>query len=229
MRARNSPSGCGASCSCIHSPRTIPEAQARIAVFRRRLKDLGWTEGSNLRIDYHWAGGDADRMGTYAVEVVSQAPDVILGTTGPILWALRQATRTIPLVFVQIVDPVGQGFVESLARPGGNITGFTHFEPTMGGKWLEMLKEIAPKIALYNPESASRGAGSGIYLQSFETVASALGVIPTASPIRDDAEIERTIVTFAREPTAACSCHRTSSTLFIATGSSLSRRSTVHP
>jgi len=218
----------------MNIPEGDSEPQSRIVIFRRSLEDLGWTEGRNRRIDYHWAGGDADRTGTYAVEAVNQTPDVILSHSGPMLWALRQATRTIPVVFVQVVDPVGQGFVESLARPGGNITGFTHFEPTMGGKWLEMLKEIAPKIArvglLYNPESASRGgAGSGIYLQSFETVASALGVIPTASPIRDDAEIERTIVTFAREPTAACSCHRTSSTLFIATGSSLSRRSTVHP
>jgi putative ABC transport system substrate-binding protein len=187
----------------MNIPEGDSEPQSRIVIFRRSLEDLGWTEGRNLRIDYHWAGGDADRTGTYAVEAVNQTPDVILSHSGPMLWALRQATRIIPVVFVQVVNPVGQGFVESLARPGGNITGFTHFEPTMGGKWLEMLKEIAPKIArvglLYNPESASRGAGSGNYLQSFETVASALGVIPTASPIRDDAEIERTIVTFARE------------------------------
>ena len=120
------------------------------------------------------------------------------------LSAMRDATRTIPIVFVQVVDAVGQGFVESLARPGGNITGFTHFEPQMGGKWLEILKEVAPQIRrvamLYNPQSAAQGAGSGIYLRSFETVASALAVHSAALPVRDAAEMERSLAAFSAEP-----------------------------
>jgi putative ABC transport system substrate-binding protein len=121
-----------------------PEYQARMAAFLQGLQQLGWTDGGNVRIDYRWGGGDADRIRKYVAELVALAPDVILApgstTTGPLL----QLTRTVPIVFTTILDPVGAGFVESLARPGGNATGFTAFEYGLSGKWLELLKQIAP-------------------------------------------------------------------------------------
>ena len=188
----------------MHIPESDAEGQSRIAAFRRSLETLGWTEGGNLTIEYRWTGGEAQRARAAAAEMAALAPDVVLSHSGPGLSAMRDASRTIPIVFVQIVDPVGQGFVKSVARPGGNITGLTHFEPEMGGKWLEILKEVAPQIRqvamLYNPQSASQGAGSGVYLRSFETVASALAVRPLALPIRDTAEMEHAIGAFAGEP-----------------------------
>src|SRR5262245_42666600 len=120
-----------------------PKGQARVALLKRGLQDLGWREGQNLRIEYRWAGGEASRMKALAAELVSIAPEVIVVSGGPTLAALQQETRTIPLVFCQVFDPVASGFVESLSRLGGNITGFTNFEFAMGGKWLGTLKEIA--------------------------------------------------------------------------------------
>src|SRR4051812_30477441 len=188
----------------LHIPESDREGQARIAAFRQSLEALGWAEGRNLTIEYRWTGGDPQRARATAAEMASLAPEVILSHSGPMLSAIRDATRTIPIVFVQIVDPVGQGFVQSLACPGGNITGFTHFEPEMGGKWLEILKEVAPQVRrvamLYNPRSAAEGAGSGIYLRSFERIASALAVHPVALPVRDVTEMERSLAGFAAEP-----------------------------
>jgi putative tryptophan/tyrosine transport system substrate-binding protein len=188
----------------MHIPESDAEGQSRIAAFRRSLETLGWAEGRNLTIEYRWTGGEAQHARAAAAEMAALAPDVVLSPSGPMLSAMRDASRTIPIVFVQIVDPVGQGFVTSVSRPGGNITGLTHFEPEMGGKWLEILKEVAPQIKqiamLYNPQSASQGAGSGVYLRSFETVASALAVRPRALPIRDAAEMERAVGAFAAEP-----------------------------
>jgi putative tryptophan/tyrosine transport system substrate-binding protein len=139
-----------------------PEGQARVAAFRQELQQLGWIEGRNVRIDIRWAAGDADRIRRYAAELVALAPDVILAigaaTTGP----LRQATRTVPIVFVNVSDPVGAGFVASLARPGGNATGFSIFEFGMAGKWLELLKEIAPsvkRVAVIRDADISAGTG----------------------------------------------------------------------
>ena len=123
-----------------------PESQARSAAFLRGLSESGWTVGRNVQIDFRWAAGDADNIRKYAAELVALAPDVILGAGNPIVTALLQATRTLPIVFAGVADPVGAGFVASLARPSGNATGFTPFEFSIGGKWLELLKEIAPSV-----------------------------------------------------------------------------------
>ena len=128
-----------------------PEEQARLAVFLQRLQKLGWTDGRNVRIDYRWAAADADRSRTYAAELVALAPDVILAAGSQSVAALLQTTRTVPIVFVNVVDPVGAGYVARLARPGGNATGFTAFEYSLSGKWLELLKEMAPPDANCHP------------------------------------------------------------------------------
>src|SRR5262245_58932145 len=123
-----------------------PEAQARHAAFLQGLQEWGWTTGRNVQIDYRWGAGDAERFRKHAMELVALTPDVILATGTPVTPALLQAARSVPIVFAQVVDPVANGFVESLARPGGNATGFTIFEYGLGGKWLELLKEIAPHV-----------------------------------------------------------------------------------
>ena len=130
-----------------HEPRRGRSGrQARLAAFLQGLQQLGWTDGRNVQIDYRWAAGDADRIRKYAAELVALAPDVIVADGSPIAGPLQQATRTVPIVFVQVTDPVGAGFVESLARPGGNATGFTRSNTASSGKWLELLKEIAPSV-----------------------------------------------------------------------------------
>ena len=123
-----------------------PDGQARSAAFVQGLQQLGWTDGRNMRIDYRWGAGDADNMRKYAAELVALAPDVIVASGTATVAPLLQATRTVPIVFVQVTDPVGAGFVDSLARPGGNATGFLLFEYAISGKWLELLKEIAPRV-----------------------------------------------------------------------------------
>jgi putative tryptophan/tyrosine transport system substrate-binding protein len=123
-----------------------PVAKARVAAFQQMLQQLGWTEGRNIRIDTRWAAGNADETRAQAAELVALAPDAILAATSPSMVALRQVTRAVPIVFVQVIDPVGAGFVASLARPGGNASGFTLFEFGFSGKWLELLKEIAPGV-----------------------------------------------------------------------------------
>jgi putative ABC transport system substrate-binding protein len=140
-----------------------PQAQAITAALRRDFQELGWTEGRNIRIDYRFAGGNIERMRIYAAELVDLAPDVIIVHSNPFLAALRQTNRTIPTVFAQVADPVGSGFVESLARPGGNLTGFANFEAEIGGKWLGLLKEVAPyltrALVLLHQETAPNVAG----------------------------------------------------------------------
>ncbi len=123
-----------------------PDVQARIAAFLQALQQLGWTDGRNVRIDYRWGAGNADNIRKYAAELVALAPDVILATGTATMAPLLQATRTVPIVFVSVADPVGAGFVDSLARPGGNATGFMQFEYSLSGKWLELLKQIAPGV-----------------------------------------------------------------------------------
>src|SRR5437870_10278587 len=123
-----------------------PQSPLRLAAFHQGLQQLGWTVGRNVQIDYRWGAGDADRIRKFATELVALAPDVILSTGSPSAAAFQQVTRTVPIVFVTVVDPVGSGFVDSLARPGGNITGFSLYEYSISGKWLELLKEIAPGI-----------------------------------------------------------------------------------
>ena len=122
------------------------EGQGRVEAFLQGLQELGWTDGRNVRIDYRWAAGDTDRFRRYAEELLALAPDVILASASATVGALQQATRTVPIVFANVGDPVGAGFVDSLARPGGNATGFTYFEFGFGAKWLELLKEIAPRV-----------------------------------------------------------------------------------
>jgi len=139
-----------------------PEAQARVAAFRKELQQLGWVEGRNVRIDTRWGAGNADDARKYAAELVALAPNVILASGGTVVGTLLQATRTVPIVFTQIADPVGGGLVASLAKPGGNATGFTAFEYGMSGKWLELLKEIAPGVtraAVLRDPAIAQGIG----------------------------------------------------------------------
>jgi putative tryptophan/tyrosine transport system substrate-binding protein len=170
------------------------------AAFEEALQKLGWTEGRNIRIDYLSAVGDADRVRSHAAELVAMTPEVLVVTSPPVLRALRQQTHTIPIVFVHVADPVGAGFVKSLAKPGGNVTGFTNFEFSIGGKWLELVKEIAPRIGrvavLQNPANPS-AAG---YLRVIDAAAPSIGAQVTAIAAHGAAAatIERGIVTVAR-------------------------------
>jgi ABC-type uncharacterized transport system substrate-binding protein len=162
-----------------------PDMQGRMAAFLEVLRQLGWSDDRNLRIDYRWPVGDADRIRRYAAELVELAPDVILTTGTATMAPLLQATRTIPIVFVSVADPVGAGFVDSLARPGGNTTGFMQFEYSLSGKWLELLKEIAPRVmraAVLRDPAISSGTGQFGAIQS---VASSLGVELTPVNVRE--------------------------------------------
>jgi putative tryptophan/tyrosine transport system substrate-binding protein len=177
-----------------------PEAQVRIAAFREGLHGLGWTEERNVRIEYRWPADDAARLRSDADELVGLKTDVILANPGAAVKALQRATRTIPIVFVQIGAPVGQGFVSSLARPGGNITGFATSGFALGTKWLELLKEMAPRVArvgiIYDPINPN-WAG---YVREIETGARSFGVEPSASAVRDAAAIEQAMGALAGEP-----------------------------
>jgi putative tryptophan/tyrosine transport system substrate-binding protein len=175
-----------------------PVAQARVAMLREGLARLGWTE-RNVRIEQRFGG--SDQMQAYAGELVGSAPDVIVASSTPALAALKQATRTIPIVFCSVSDPAGQGFVANLARPGGNITGFSFIDFPMLGKWVEMLKEIAPSVKritlVFNPQTAPYYP---VFLRDFGQAASTLGSELTATPVRDEAEIEAAMSAFVREP-----------------------------
>jgi putative ABC transport system substrate-binding protein len=177
-----------------------PESQARVAAFQQGLQKLGWTVGRDVQIDTRWGAGDVERNRAFAAELVALASDVILANGGPALAPLQQATRTVPIVFVNVTDPVGSGFVASLARPGGNATGFSAFEYSMSSKWLELLKEIAPRttrVAVIRDSSNSAGIGQFAAIQA---VAPSPGVELNAVDARDPAEIERAIIALAREP-----------------------------
>jgi len=175
------------------------EGQARVAGLRQGLQELGWMDGRNIKIDYRWSVG-ADQMRTYAAELVALNPDAIFAGTSAALAALQRATRTIPLVFAQVSDPVGGGFVASLAHPGGNITGFALYEFAISAKWLELLKQIAPSVTraavIYDPANPQATG----YLPMIEASGRSLGVEVFTSPVHDTAEIERVIDTFATEP-----------------------------
>ena len=175
-----------------------PEAQLRIKAFEAGLQELGWTEGRNLRLEYRWAGGDAALLRKQATELVGLAPDLILATSTPVLAALRQE-KTLPIVFVQVTDPIGGGFVPNLARPGGSLTGFTSFEFTIGSKWLEALKHVAPAVTrvalIFNPDTAPF---AHLFWQPVEAAAPSFDIEPMQAPVRDVGEIERTIAAFAR-------------------------------
>jgi putative ABC transport system substrate-binding protein len=176
------------------------EGQARIAAFREGLQKLGWMEGRNVRIEYRWAGSDVERRQAYAAELVGATPEVILASNNSTLAALQRATGTVPIVFTQVVDPVGEGFVASLARPGGNITGFGLYEFVIALKWLELLKEVAPRVTrvavIYDPTVSSWTE----FYREIEAGARSFGVQVSKYAVRDAAEIERAIQAFAVEP-----------------------------
>jgi putative ABC transport system substrate-binding protein len=178
------------------------DAQAWYAAFREGLQKLGWTEGHNTQIDTRWATpDDAESMRRFAKGLVALQPDLLLSSTTPTTSALLQQTRTIPIVFAIVADPIGSGFVANFARPGGNVTGFIFTEPTMAGKWLELLKEIAPRITraamLFNPTSATYAE---YWLKPFKAAAPSFAVEAIAAPVRDRSELETVIAAQAREP-----------------------------
>ena len=177
------------------------EYRSWIATLAEELARLGWVDGRNVQMDVRWARGDVRRMQTFAKELVELQPDVILASTTPVTAALQRETRTLPIVFMVVVDPVGSGFVASLSRPGGNITGFINVEPEMGGKWLEILKQIAPRMSrvatMFNPDTAP--GGGAFFLNPFEAAARSLAVEPITVRVRSNAEIEAGITSLGRE------------------------------
>jgi putative ABC transport system substrate-binding protein len=178
-----------------------PEAQSRLAAFKEKLAPLGWTEGRSLRIDIRWSAGDVNRASAFAKELVALQPEVILSSTTPVTAALQRETRTIPIVFTAVSDPVGSGFVKTLARPGGNITGFINLESSLMEKWLELLKEIAPRATriavMFNPQTAPYAE---YYLTPLRAAAPKLGVTTFTAIVRSESDIEQAIIGLGREP-----------------------------
>jgi putative ABC transport system substrate-binding protein len=179
-----------------------PEGQADIAALRDGLQKLGWTEGRNIRIEFRWATpADAESMQRFAKELVALQLDLILSHTTPTTAALLEQTRTIPIIFANVANPIGSGFVASFPRPGGNVTGFNVSEPTQAGKWVELLKEIAPRVArvamVFNPATATF---SEYWLDPFKTAAASFGLESSAAPVRDLAELASVVAAQAREP-----------------------------
>jgi putative ABC transport system substrate-binding protein len=183
----------------IGGAETDPESQGRAAAMREGLEQRGWREGRNLRIDYRWAGADPARIRALAVELVATAPEAIFAHTTPATTGLLQATRSIPIVFASVSDPIGDGIVASFARPGGNVTGFTNVEASMGGKWLEILKELAPGVRrvgfLFSPTLAP--GGGSYFLRPFEAATPSFNVHPIAIPVVDVADVERALASLA--------------------------------
>jgi putative ABC transport system substrate-binding protein len=178
-----------------------PEVQARVAAFRQGLETFGWTENRNVQIEHRFSSGDFAQMRAHTADLVGSAPDVIVASSTPVIAALKDATRTIPIVFAMLNDPVGQGFVTSLSRPGGNITGFTFIDFPLIGKWLEILREIAPKVRrvalIFNPQTAPYFP---FYLRELGAGAASLATEISAKPVRDEAEIDAAITALAQEP-----------------------------
>jgi putative ABC transport system substrate-binding protein len=174
--------------------------QAYLAAFKQHLQNLGWADGRNLRFYYRFSGENPDRIRNAAEEIVALAPDVIFVSTNPVLSAVKKVTSTIPIVFTWVSDAVGSGYVASLAHPGGNITGFHNFEPALGGKWLELLKEIAPSVrraaVVHVPEITANVA----FVRVAEAASAALGMTVTGAGVRDATDIERVLAAFAQEP-----------------------------
>jgi putative ABC transport system substrate-binding protein len=177
-----------------------PEGQAFVAAFLQGLQELGWSDGRNAIVDIRWSAGNSADARKYAAELVALAPDVILAHSSTAVAPLVQITRTVPIVFANVADPVGAGYVDSLARPGGNITGFTTYEYSMSGKWLQLLKEVAPgvtRVAVLRDPSLAAGPGQ---FAAIQTVAPSLGVELRPVDVRDDGEIERALALFAQSP-----------------------------
>ena len=179
------------------------EAQSWVAALREELRKLGWTDGRNIEIDTRWAAADVDSMKRYAKELVALQPDLMVTSSTPATAAMLQQTDTIPIIFVLVADPVGSGFVASLPRPGGNVTGFTPIVGSLGGKWVELLKEIAPRIArvtlMFNPPTATFVEG---YLSPFKAAAASLGAEAVIAPVHDMPELESLVAAQALEPTS---------------------------
>jgi putative ABC transport system substrate-binding protein len=177
-----------------------PESNRRYSAFTQALADLGWADGRNVRMDLRWGGGDINRMRALAQELVGLQPDIILASSTPVTVALQPETRTIPIVFAGVADPVASGIVPRLDRPSGNITGFADFESPMGGKWLELLSEIAPGLKqaaiMFNPDMAT----SSLYRPSFETAARSLKVVLITAPVHSELDIETAIIALGCEP-----------------------------
>ena len=180
------------------------DAQARVAAFRDGLQKIGWAEGRNIKIDTRWAAADIELMKRFAKELVVLQPDLILTSSTPATGAMLQQTRIIPIIFVLVADPVGSGYVASLPRPGGNVTGFTPIVGSLGGKWVELLKEIAPRLArvalLFNPPTATFIEG---YLNPFKTAAASLGMEAIITPVHDMPEVELLVTAQTREPNSS--------------------------
>ena len=177
-----------------------PEAQSRVVAFENGLRELGWVKGRNLSIEYRWAG-DGNLLRDDAAELLAMAPDLILANSTPVTAALREHSGAVPIVFTQVTDPVGQGVVPNLAHPGGNLTGFTSFEFSIGTKWLEALKQTAPRVTrvalVFNPQSAPY---ADLFLRPVEAAAPAFSVAPIRAAVRDPADVDRVFNALAREP-----------------------------
>jgi len=177
-----------------------PAAKSRLYAFTQALADLGWTDGRNVRMDLRWGSGDINRIRALAQELVGLQPDIIATNGTPATVALQRETRTIPIVFANVSDPVTSGIVARLDRPSGNLTGFANFEASLGGKWLELLSEIAPGLKraaiMFNPDTAP----VSVFMPSFETAARSLKVVPIIAPVHSDVEIETAIIALGREP-----------------------------
>ena len=177
-----------------------PEAQSRVVAFENGLRELGWVKGRNLSIEYRWAG-DGNVLRDHAAELLAMAPDLILANSTPVTAALREQSRAVPIVFTQVTDPVGQGLVPNLAHPGGNITGVTSFEFSIGTKWLEVLKQTAPRVTrvalVFNPESAPY---ADLFLRPVEAAAPSFSVAPIGAAVRDPTDVDRVFDVLARQP-----------------------------
>ena len=187
-----------------------PEGQLRLAAFSERLATLGWVEGRNLSLDVRWTAGDVARASAYAKELVALHPDAILTNTSPVTSAIQRETRTIPIVFTAVSDPVGNGFVKTFARPGGNITGFINQESSLSEKWLQMLKEIAPRVkrvaVMFNPDTAPYAE---YYLRPLKATGPKLGVETYLATVRSESDIRTAIAALGRSPTWARPCATT--------------------
>jgi putative ABC transport system substrate-binding protein len=185
----------------VNLPEGDPQTQARLGAFRQSLAKLGWSEGSNVRIDYRFSVSTVEQGEVRAKELIVLQPEVILAHGTPAVAALRKTTRTVPIVFVVVSEPVAQGFVHSLSHPGGNITGVSYLEPSLGAKWLELLKEVAPRVVrvatIFNPDTAPNAE---LFLHSVRVAAPKSAVELIESPVHDPAGIEEAMVTLAREP-----------------------------
>jgi putative ABC transport system substrate-binding protein len=176
-----------------------PAGQSEVTALKQGLQELGWVEGRNLQIEHYWPGGEPDRIQASAKELVARKPEVIVARTTPVVAALLEETRALPIIFTYVFDPIGSGFVRNFAQPGGNVTGFQTFEPTIVGKWLQILLEIAPSVRrigfIYNPRTVPPGL-----LRAFETFAPSAPIRLVAAPVHDSAEIDATLAALAGEP-----------------------------